>query len=215
MKASACCLSPSKIWGSEPIMCTLGFAAIGTKCAIGIGAGAPPPGPPGPPGPLGPPGPPPDGGPGPVQRRAASRASLMSRAYVFVAPPPGAVPLPAPPVSVPLVVAVGAAGAVVVVDVRAIVADPIISFDCFIVEKGLRSLASVVGVMRGIQGSRSSRCVLPGLLVSIVACAYQKVVLDSLLSSVVESLAVGSSGWVSSATSVACTSARIGPKNGL
>ena len=69
MKASACCLSPSKICGGEPITCILGFAGIGTRCAIRTGAGAPPPGP------LGPP---PVGGPGPVQHRAASKASLRS-----------------------------------------------------------------------------------------------------------------------------------------
>src|SRR6267154_6306928 len=98
MKASACCLSPLKIWGGEPITCTLGFVGIGTRCAIGIGTGMPPPGPPpGPPGPLGPP---PDGGPGPVRRRAASRASLMSQASVFVVPPLGVVPPPVPPVPV-------------------------------------------------------------------------------------------------------------------
>ncbi len=82
MKASACCLSPLKMRGSEPIAHTSGFARTRTRCAIGIGAGAPPPSPPGPPGPLpgppGPLGPPPDGAPGPVQCRAASRASLMS-----------------------------------------------------------------------------------------------------------------------------------------
>src|SRR6266851_3075099 len=50
MNVSACCLSPSKIQGGEPIMCTLGFAGIGTKCAIGTGTGTPPPGPPGSPG---------------------------------------------------------------------------------------------------------------------------------------------------------------------
>ncbi len=57
MNASACCLSLSKIQGGKPITRTLGFAGIGTRCAIGIGAGAPP---------LGPPGPPPVEGPGPV-----------------------------------------------------------------------------------------------------------------------------------------------------
>src|SRR5216683_1052227 len=165
MKASACCLSPSKIQGGEPITCTSGFAAIGTRCAIGIGAGAPPPGPPGPPGspgllgppgppglpgPPGPPGPPPDGGPGPVQHRAASRALLMSLASALAAPPPGAAPPPVPPVLVLLVVAAGAFGVVVVVDVMAIVADPIVSFSCCIRGKGLRLLVSVVGVMRGV-----------------------------------------------------------------
>ncbi len=83
---------------------------------------------------------------------------------------------------------------VVVVDVRVIVADPIVSFDCFVREKGLRLLVSAVGAMRGIQGSRSSRCGLPGLLVSIVAGVYRNVVSDSFSSSVVESSAVGSSG---------------------
>ncbi len=69
MNALAYCLSLSKICSGEPITHTSGFAGIGTRCAIGIGAGAPPPGPPGPP---------PDGGSGPVQHRAASKASLMS-----------------------------------------------------------------------------------------------------------------------------------------
>ncbi len=78
MNASACCLSPLKILGSEPITHTLGFAGIGTRCAIGTGGGGPPLGPPGPLGPLGPPGPPPDGAPGPVRYKAASKASLMS-----------------------------------------------------------------------------------------------------------------------------------------
>src|SRR5216683_4356684 len=102
-----------------------------------------------------------------------------------MAPPLGAAPLPVPLVPVPLVVVVGAAGVVVVVDVMVIVADPIVSFGCCARGKGLRLPASVVGVIRGIQGSRSSLCVLPGPLVSIVASAYQKVVLDSLSSSVV------------------------------
>src|SRR6266851_4446466 len=200
-------------------MCTLGFVGIGTRCAIGIGAGAPPPGPPGPPGPLpvppGPPGPPPDGGPGPVRCKAASKASLMSQASAFVAPPPGAAPPPVPLVPAPLVVAAGAVGVVVVVvDVMAIVADPIVSFGCFIKGKGLQLLVSVVGVIREVQGSLSSLCVLPGPLVSIVAGAYLNVVSGSCLSSVVESSAVGSSGWLSSATSVVWTSARMGPKNG-
>jgi len=74
---------------------------------------------------------------------------------------------------------------------------------------------SVVGVTRGIQGSRLSLCVLPGLLVSIIAGAYQNVVLVSCLSSVVESLAVGSAGWLSSMMSVACTLAQMGLRNGL
>ena len=89
-----------------------------------------------------------------------------------MAPPLGAVPLPVPPVPAPLVVAAGAVGVVVVVDVMVIVADPIVSFSCFIGEKGLQSLASVVGVMRGIYSSRSSLYVLPGPLVLIVACVY-------------------------------------------
>src|SRR6266851_136858 len=183
MKVLACCLSPSKIQGGEPIMRTLGFVGIGTRCAIGIGVGMPPPGPPGPPGPppgpLGPLGPPPVGGPGPVRCRAASKASLMSRASVFEIPPPGAVSPPAPPVPVLLVVAVGAARVVVVVDVMAIVADPIVSFDCFVKEKGLLLLAFVVGVMRGVQSSLSSRCALPRPLISIVAGAYLNVVSGS------------------------------------
>ncbi len=45
-------------------------------------------------------------------------------------PPLGAVPAL-------LVVAAGADGVVVVVDVMAIVADPIVSFSCFVKEKGL------------------------------------------------------------------------------
>src|SRR6266851_5893030 len=183
MKVLACCLSPSKIQGGEPIMRTLGFVGIGTRCAIGIGVGMPPPGPPGPPGPppgpLGPLGPPPVGGPGPVRCRAASKASLMSRASVFKIPPPGVVPPPVPPVSVPLVVAVGAVGVVVVVDVMVIVADPIVSLSCFVREKGLLSLAFVVGVMRGVHGSLSSLCALSGLLISIVASVYLNVVSGS------------------------------------
>ncbi len=113
---------------------------------------------------------------------------------MFTAPPLGAAPPPVPLVPVLLVVAVGAVGPVVVVDVMVIVADPIISFNCFARGKGLQLLVSVVGVMRGIQGSRSSLCALPGLLVSIVAGVCRNVMLDSLSSSVVESLAVGSSG---------------------
>ncbi len=58
-------------------MCTLGLTAIGTRCAIGIVTGTPPLGPLGPPGPPEPPGPPPVGAPGPVQCRAASKASLI------------------------------------------------------------------------------------------------------------------------------------------
>ncbi len=69
MKVSACCLSLLKTQGGEPIMRTSGFAGIGTKCAIGTGGAAAP---------LGPLGPPPDGGPGPVRCKAASKASLMS-----------------------------------------------------------------------------------------------------------------------------------------
>ncbi len=138
----------------------------------------------------------------------------MSRASVFEIPPPGAVPPPAPPVPVLLVVAVGAARVVVVVDVMAIVADPIVSFDCFVKEKGLLLLAFVVGVMRGVQSSLSSRCALPRPLISIVAGAYLNVVSGSHSLSEVESSG-GSLGWLSSATaSVACTSARIGPRNG-
>ncbi len=131
-----------------------------------------------------------------------------------MAPPPGAAPPPVPLVPALLVVVVRAVGVVVVVDVMVIVADPIVSFSCFVREKGLRLLVSVVGVMRGVQGSRSSLCVLPGPLALIVAGAYLNVVSGSCLSSVVESSAVGLSGWVSSATSVACTSARTGPRNG-
>ena len=56
---------------------------------------------------------------------------------MFTAPPLGAAPLPVPPVLVLLVVAVGAVGVVVVVDVMVIVADPIVSFGCFVTEKGL------------------------------------------------------------------------------
>ncbi len=81
MNVSTCYLSLLKILGGEPTMWTSGFAVIGTRCAIGTGGGGPPPSPPGPLGPLGAPsplGPPPDGGPGPVRRRAASKASLMS-----------------------------------------------------------------------------------------------------------------------------------------
>ncbi len=138
----------------------------------------------------------------------------MSQASAFVAPPPGVAPPPVPPVPALLVVAAGAVGAVVVVDVMVIVADPILSFGCFIREKGLLLPAFVVGVMRGVQGSRSSLCALPGPLISIVASVYLKVVSGSCSSSVAESLAAGSSGWLSSATSVACTSAQIGPRNG-
>jgi len=54
-----------------------------------------------------------------------------------MAPPPDVAPPPVPLVPAPLVVAVGAARAVVVVDVMAIVADPIVSFCCFVEEKGL------------------------------------------------------------------------------
>ena len=83
---------------------------------------------------------------------------------------------------------------VVVADVMAIVADPIVSFDCFVREKGLLLLVSAVGVMRGTQGSCSSLCVLPSLLSAIVAGVYLKVVSNSLLSSVVDSLIIGSLG---------------------
>ncbi len=114
-----------------------------------------------------------------------------------------------------VLVAVGAVGAVVVVDVMVIVADPIVSSDCFIKGKVLRSHVSVVGVMRGTQGSHSSLCVLPGLLSAIVAGAYLKVSSGSLLSSVVVSSTPGSSGWASSTILVACTSGHTGPKNGL
>ncbi len=97
----------------------------------------------------------------------------------------------------------------------AIVADPIVSFGCFIKEKGLRWLASVGVVPRGIQGSRSSLCVPPGPLVLIVAGVYWNVSSVPHSSSVVESLAVGLSGWLSSTMSVTCTSIWVGPKNGL
>src|SRR5216683_792270 len=132
-----------------------------------------------------------------------------------MAPPPGAAPPPVPPVPVLLVAAVGAVGAVVVVDVMAIVADPIVSFGCCTRGKGLLLLVSEVGVMRGTQGSWSSLCVLPRPLASIVAGVYRNVASDSLSSLVVDSLAVGSSGWASSAMLVVYTSARIGPRNGL
>ncbi len=68
--------------------------------------------------------------------------------------------------------------------------------------------------MSGAQGSQSSQCVLPGLLATIVAGVFQIVISSSLSSSVVESSLAGSSGWLSSMTSVACTSVLIGPRNG-
>ncbi len=134
INASACCLSPLKIWGGEPIMRTSGFAGIRTKCATSTGGSAPPPGPPGLLGPLGPP---PDGGLGPVWRKAASKAFLISQASGFGILPLDVVPPPVPPVPDLLVVAAGVARVVVVVDVMAIVADPIISFSCFIRGRGL------------------------------------------------------------------------------
>ncbi len=51
-----------------------------------------------------------------------------------------------------------------------------------------------MGVMSGAQGSRSSLCVPLGLLALIVAGVFWILVLSSLLSSVAESLMVGSSG---------------------
>ncbi len=137
----------------------------------------------------------------------------MSRASVFEIPPPGAVPPPVPLVPVPLVVAAGAVGAAVVVDVMAIVADPIVSFNCFAEEKGLLLLVFAVGVMRGVQGSLSSLCVLSRPLISIIAGAFLNVVLGSHSSSVVDSSG-GLSGWLSSVTLVVCTSTRTGPRNG-
>src|SRR6266851_6679381 len=101
-----------------------------------------------------------------------------------MAPPPGAAPPPVPPVPVLLVAAVGAVGAVVVVDVMVIVADPIVSFGCCVKGKVLRWLVSAVGVMMGVHCRWSSRCVLPGPLISIVASAYLNVVSASLSSSV-------------------------------
>src|SRR6266851_430996 len=118
-----------------------------------------------------------------------------------MAPPPGAAPPPVPPVPVLLVAAVGAVGAVVVVDVMVIVADPIVSFGCCIKGKVLQLLASAVGVMRGVHCHWTSRCVLPELLMLRSAGAYRNVVSDSLLSSEVDSSAVGLSGWVSSTMS--------------
>ncbi len=133
-----------------------------------------------------------------------------------MAPLPGAAPPPVPLVPAPLAVAVGAAGVVVVVvDVMAIVADPIVSFGCFSRGKGQQSPVSVVGVMRGTQGSRSSLCVLPGPLGAIIAGAYLKVLSDSLSLSVVDSSATGLLGWMVSVMSDACTSGRMGPRNGL
>ncbi len=70
-----------------------------------------------------------------------------------------------------------------------------------------------VGVIRGVQGSLSSLCVLPRPLISIVASAYLNVISSSRSSSVVGS-SEGSSGWLSSATSIVCTSAQMGPRNG-
>ena len=73
----------------------------------------------------------------------------------------------------------------------------------------------MVGVMSRAHGSQSSLCALPRPLVLRVAGVFLNVVSGSLLSSMVESSAVGSSGWLSSATSVTCTSALIGPRKGL
>ncbi len=127
------------------------------------------------------------------------------------------VPPPVPPVPDPLVVAAGAAGVVVVVvDVMAIVADPIVFCSCFVRGIGLLWLGfAVVGVMSGAQGSQSSQCVLPGPLTSIVAGVFWILMSSSLSSSVAESLAAGSSGWLSSVTLVTCTSVLMGPRNGL
>ncbi len=57
--------------------------------------------------------------------------SLISCASGGLAVLLGVVPLPVPPVPVLLVVAVVIAGVVVVADVMATVADPIVSFSCF------------------------------------------------------------------------------------
>ncbi len=73
---------------------------------------------------------------------------------------------------------------------------------------------SVVGVVRGIQGSCSSLCVLPGPLGTIIAGVYLNVVSNSLSSSEVDSSAASSSGWVVSTMSDVCTSAHTGPKKG-
>ncbi len=132
-----------------------------------------------------------------------------------MAPPLGAVSPPLPPVPVLLVEAAGAFGAVVVVDVMVIVADPIVSSSCFVKEKGLRWPASVVGVMRGTQGSLASLCGPPGPLVLITASVYQNVASVSLSSLVVDSSTASSSGWLSSMASVVCTLAWMGPRNGL
>jgi len=80
----------------------------------------------------------------------------MSWASGFGILPPGVVPLPVPPVPVLPVVAVEGVG-MVAVDVMVIVVDPILSFGCFVRERGLLVLRfAMVGVMSGAHGSQSS-----------------------------------------------------------
>ena len=165
MKASASCLSPSKIVG--PIRRCLRSAATGTGTSwAGGAAGGPPPGASGPspprlPGLPGPPGPPPGG----THRRAVLRVALiLSLSACVIAGGAGGVP-------------VAAAGAVVVDIVRLVVvvvtAIVPISVGCgwqivlVLRPVGIAVAVCCMGVMSGAQGSLSVRCVLPGLLGSI------------------------------------------------
>jgi len=189
---SACCLSSLKILGDEPIMQTLVFAVIGTRCAIGTGAGAPPLGPPDPPSPPSPSSPPP---------------ALLDE----VPPPPWPVPV--------LLVVIVDVAVVVEVVVRATVVDLILFYSCSCGEGGpLHPGAREVGVyvlvrvISGAQGPLCSLCVLPGLLVSILAGVWWIWSSGSSLSSVVESSAARALDCVISIISKACTSSLKGPK---
>ena len=162
MKASASCLSPSKIVG--PIRRCLRSAATGTGTSWAGGpAGGPPlgaPGPP-PPGPPGPPGPPLGG----ICRRAVLRVALiLSLSACVIAGGAGGAP-----VAVAGAVVVDIVGLVVVVVTVIVPIDDGCDWRIVLVlhPAGIVGADCWVGVMRGAQGSLSVWCVLPGLLGSI------------------------------------------------